>query len=216
MQFYTPHSPPERSVANLVYDEARQGTVLFGGANDSTLLGDTWFFNGIDWIQQNPPISPSPRQGASMAYDAERNVSVLFGGAIGGGFLEDTWLWDGNSWIEQYPLHQPTGRANFSMAYDESRQQVILFGGQTSLVPNPIETWAWDGKDWMLLSTHRAPPEELAYGSQLVYLPELQTVMLFGDYRWKSTDPEDEIQFGEYTEVWTLAHHNFVYLPVIR
>ena len=64
LQFITPHSPPGRSGANLVYDEARQGAVLFGGANDSALFGDTWFFNGIDWIEQNPAVFSFPAPGS--------------------------------------------------------------------------------------------------------------------------------------------------------
>ena len=92
---------------------------------------------------------------------------------------------------------------------------MILFGGQTSPVPNPAETWAWDGEDWLLLPTKRAPPKELAIGSRSVYLPELQMVMLFGDYRWKTDDPEAEVQFGENTEVWALNYQYFIYLPTV-
>jgi hypothetical protein len=72
MQFFTPHSPGERSGAGMAYDEARQVTVLFGGSGNQTLLGDTWLFNGVDWIQQHPKTSPSPRSAFSMAYDPDR------------------------------------------------------------------------------------------------------------------------------------------------
>ena len=148
-----------------------------------------------------------------MVYDAAHLNILLFGGAADGGLRDDTWIWDGSSWIEQHPMHHPAGRADYSMAYDESRQQVILFGGQTSPVQNPAETWAWDGEDWLLLPAKKAPPVELTYGAQLVFLPELQTVMLFGDYRWKTDNPEAEVQFGEYTEIWALNYQYFIFLP---
>jgi hypothetical protein len=253
----------------MVYDEARQAALLFGGGNGVTLLGDTWIFNGVDWIQQQPFASPSPRNVASIAYDADRQVIilfggladtgrkyweamndmwiwdgqnwqqqfpdpmpparsaanmiydrlhkyiVLFGGAIGGGFRDDTWTWDGSSWTEQHPPHHPAGRADFGMAYDESRQQVILFGGQTFAYANPIETWAWNGEDWMQLQTPIVPPRELAFDAQLVYLPDLQTVILYNDFREKSIDPEGNYVITERSEVWALTSRYLIYSPIL-
>jgi hypothetical protein len=254
----------------MAYDEARQTTVLFGGINSATLLGDTWLFDGVDWIQQYPLISPTPRADAGMAYDADRNTLilfggqadmggdfweplnemwvwdgmnwmqqfpatlpparwganivydrarksiVLFGGASGGGFWEDTWIWNGASWIEQHPSHHPVGRANFGMAYDESRQRVILFGGQTYAGADPTETWAWDGQDWMQLPIRQTPPRELAYGAQLVYLPVLQTTMLYNTFREKIVVPDESFTFAEHSEVWALTYLNLIYLPIVN
>jgi hypothetical protein len=270
MQFQTPHSPEARSGAGMGYDEARQEALLFGGGKSVTLLGDTWLFNGVDWIQQQTLISPSPRTGASMAYAADRNLSILFGGLAdtggkfwealnemwvwdgknwqqqfpetlpparwganmvydranksivlfggadgGGGFREDTWIWDGTTWIEQHPLHHPIGRADFGMAHDESKQQVILFGGQTYTYGDPTETWAWDGQDWTQLPTRQTPPKELAYGAQLFYLPDLQTVMLYNDFREKTMVSEKSIISTEHSEIWVLNYRNLIFLPVI-
>ena len=91
------------------------------------------------------------------------------------------------------------------LAYDKARQSAVLFGGENegALLG---ETWFFKGFDWTLLRPYNKLPEDLVVGAQLAYLPEIQTVILFGDYRWKSTDPEDEIQFGDYTKVWTLTH----------
>jgi Galactose oxidase, central domain len=221
LQFKTLHAPEARSGASLVYDEARQEAVLFGGAaSNSTLFGDTWIFNGIDWIQQQPLVSPPPRTIASMAYDADRNLTILFGGLAdtGGKYwdaLGDMWIWDGATWIEQHPLHHPAGRQSFGMAYDEGRQQVILFGGQTSVEVNPSETWAWDGQDWTKLLTFQTPPSEMAVGAQLVYLPDLQTVSLFNDFRQKIINPDYTATFIERTEVWALNSRYLVFSPLI-
>jgi len=213
-----PISPSPRVGASMAYDAERKISVLFGGlfyttgTNDVT-LGDMWVWDGENWQQQFPAVLPPARWGASMVYDAAHLNILLFGGAADGGLRDDTWIWDGSSWIEQHPMHHPAGRADYGMAYDESRQQVILFGGQTSPAPNPAETWVWDGEDWIQLQLHNGLPEDLVFGAQLVYLPELQTVMLFGDYRWKTDDPEAEVHFGEYTEVWALNYQYFIYLP---
>ena len=45
----------------MVYDADRNEVVLFGGiVNNFQVLGDTWVWNGADWIQKTPPNSPSP------------------------------------------------------------------------------------------------------------------------------------------------------------
>jgi len=43
--------PPGRSEAGMCYDSGRKRTVLFGGANDSGLLNDTWDWDGVLWTQ---------------------------------------------------------------------------------------------------------------------------------------------------------------------
>lgn len=242
--------------------------VLFGGITGGVYRGDTWLFNGIDWIQQQPPVSPSPRTAASMAYDPEREIIILFGGHVdtgefdeavnemwlwdgetwqqqfpptlpparwgasmvydhvrksillfGGtpcaGFLQDTWLWNGAAWVEQHPEHHPAGRADFGMAYDAATQQVILWGGQMDMDADPTETWSWDGQDWTLLPARQAPPEALAYGAQLVYLPGLQAVMLYNDLREKIVLPDDSFIYTESSEVWVLTSRNAIFLPII-
>jgi hypothetical protein len=100
------------------------------------------------------------------------------------------------------------------MAYDEGRQQVILFGGQTYLDVDPTETWAWDGQDWIKLRTYQAPPSDLAYGAQLVYLPDLQAVSLFNDFRQKIENPDGTVTFIEQTEVWALNSRYLIFSPV--
>jgi hypothetical protein len=150
-----------------------------------------------------------------MVYDRARKSIIVFGGTGGGGFLEDTWLWDSASWVEQHPLHHPAGRANFGMAYDEIRQQIILFGGQTHLVVDPTESWVWDGLNWTQLPTHQAPPEELAYGAQLVYLPDLKTVILYNTLREKTIVSDTRSANTDISEVWVLTYRKLMYLPIL-
>ncbi|MEJ2600598.1 MAG: hypothetical protein P8Z00_19850 [Anaerolineales bacterium] len=215
------NNPTPRANASMAYDGSRNLTVLFGGrANTgkklSENLNESWVWDGENWQQQYPITLPPPRWGANMVYDRARNSIVLFGGGTGGAFREDTWLWDGVSWIEQHPLHHPAGRANFGMAYDRDRQQVILFGGQTDLDVDPTETWAWDGDDWTLLPTRQAPPKELAYGAQLIYLPDLQAVALYNAFREKRIISDENFTITERSEVWALTYWNLLYLPVVR
>ncbi|MFN2508239.1 MAG: hypothetical protein ABR589_05650, partial [Chthoniobacterales bacterium] len=67
-------SPSKRFLAAMAYDATRKVVVLFGGFNptgpNGGALGDTWIWNGTNWIQQEPAASPPRRYGAGFAYDA--------------------------------------------------------------------------------------------------------------------------------------------------
>jgi hypothetical protein len=213
-------SPSPRTGASMAYDAERNVNILFGGLVDiggkfDEALNEMWIWDGETWQQQFPTTLPPARWGAHMVYDRACKSIILFGGSSGGGFLDDTWLWDGASWVEQHPLHHPAGRANFGMAYDESRQQVILFGGQTYLDVDPTETWTWDGHDWKQPPTRQAPPKELAYSAQLVYLPDLQSVILYNALREKTIVSDESFTNTDRSEVWVLTYRNLVFLPII-
>lgn len=213
-------SPSPRTAASMAHDPERKVSILFGGLVDTgefdQAVNEMWLWDGESWQQQFPATLPPARWGASMVYDHAHKSILLFGGTPGGGFLEDTWLWNGSIWVEQRPAHHPAGRADFGMAYDEDRQKVILFGGQADPAVNTTETWTWDGQDWTLLPARQAPPEELAYGAQLVYLPGLQAVMLYNDLREKTLLPDDTFIFTETSDVWVLTYRYLVFLPIIH
>ncbi len=213
-------SPSSRSQASMAYDPEQEVTVLFGGmANtgsiDPEALNEMWMWDGNIWKQEFPDPLPPPRWGAVMVYDPANKSILLFGGTPGAGFLEDTWLWNGTSWIELHPMHHPAGRANFGMAYDEETGRVILFGGQTHIDVDPTETWSWDGQDWSLLPTRLAPPEEMAYYANLVYLPDLESVMLYNTLREKTALPDGSFTYTESSESWILAYRYLFHFPVI-
>ena len=72
-------------------------TMVFGGHNHTTELGDTWELDGIAWnqVHTGDPIgitAPTARYSAALAYDNERDRTVLFSGGYYGGENEgDTW-----------------------------------------------------------------------------------------------------------------------------
>ena len=47
-----PSSPPRRRGSYAAYDEARNRVVVFGGDDDSGLLGDTWEWTGTEWVRK--------------------------------------------------------------------------------------------------------------------------------------------------------------------
>jgi len=94
----------------MVYDEAIQKIVLFGGAYGFVnppnfgLRPDTWTWDDRGWTRQAPQTSPPGRVNAAMAYDAERQQVLLFGGLTQANQVQalanDTWTWDGTTWTK--------------------------------------------------------------------------------------------------------------------
>jgi len=164
-----------RNSAALAYDPVRQEVVLFGGYNGGS-LGDTWIWNGGNWIRRLPANSPVDRWGHRMVFDAARGEIVLFGGTRSTGRLNDTWVWNGANWIQKAPSTSPSARDNFCMAYDAARQQVVLFGGANG----GQETWLWDGNNWTLTNPANRP--QATDRSSMAYHPARQEIVLFGNW----------------------------------
>jgi hypothetical protein len=114
-------------------------------------LGDTWEYDGTDWVETTPTPSPLPRFIAALAYDPLREVVVLFGGGGAAGIgYNDTWEYDGTTWVETPPTlpPSPTPSARGTMLiYDQLRQRIVLFGG-TDLSNWLADTWEYDGIRW--------------------------------------------------------------------
>ncbi len=123
--------PPNRWIHRMAYDSARGVTVMFGGAAASSLLADTWEWDGTAWTE-NTAAGPPKRYGHAMAYDTDHARTVLFGGQsafpFGQGVLGDTWTYDGTSWTE-LPIPGPSARSFVKMVYDSNRKRLVLFGG---------------------------------------------------------------------------------------
>jgi len=134
--------PLDRVGYALAYDAAGQQTVMFGGHNKSVgLLGDTWIWDGVDWVLA-AQSGPAPRRGAHMVYDSLRQQLVLYGGFGNMGQLKDTWGWDGFSWTLLAPADPERRDDSYGpMAYDSTADRVVLRDVLGV-------TWLWDGAEW--------------------------------------------------------------------
>jgi len=153
-------NPGARFGHEMVYDEAREVTLLFGGFGpDGIPKGDTWIWDGADW-HEVAQKGPSPRKWAAAAYDSTRRVVVLHGGREGVGrnglSLGDTWIWDGNQWSEIL-VDGPSVRDHHRVVYDRARDRMVLFGGWNghALVN---DTWEWNGSQWKLVAIGSPSP----------------------------------------------------------
>jgi hypothetical protein len=182
----------------MAYDSARQRVVLFGGRDFTVgVVGDTWEWDGTNWMQRHPELSPSPREGCGLAYDPVRQRVVLFGGGstvLGGTFLGDTWEWDGEAWRRIFPPVSPSPRLYPSLTWDPTRQRVVLLGGDSSL--GVLEDqWEWDGARWTQVAVvGPRPPAHQQAG--VTFDTAMQRTLLFGGNG----------VFGTWWYAGTLAH----------
>jgi hypothetical protein len=194
-------APPTRQYPAMVYDEARENIVLFGGQAGAT-LNDTWIYNGVQWtlMTTHPSSTPPARHQAAMGFDRNTGKVILFGGwsLLNGSALGDTWSWDGTQWTREFPVHSPEPVGAAEIAWDGS--ELVLFGGASgdAGVNTQVrrETWTWNGTDWVdqdpLRTLNPKPPGRFRFG--MVYdsvrgetvLFEGAAAGLFSDtWRWR-------------------------------
>jgi hypothetical protein len=144
-------SPPGRTSAVLAYDPIRKVTVLYGGYQHkpnqpTTILSDTWIWNGTSWSQVATGTAPDIFT-FHGAFDPGHGVLVIFGAAPNA--VPETWTWNGSRWTRESPAGSPPPRAQGVMAYDPATRRVLLYGGHTDSAPGNLgDTWLWDGTNW--------------------------------------------------------------------
>lgn len=175
-----------RNAHALAYDAARERLIVFGGADDRAVSGETWSWDGRHW-RRLAVTGPLPRTFPAIASDAFGKSVFLYGGhraLFGNGreqdsVLADFWRWDGTRWS---PLGAdgPGARAEAALAYDEARHRLVLFGGYRGAGRDRVrlgDTWEWDGSTWSLAS--RTGPTA-RNNAAMVYDPDRSVTVLFG------------------------------------
>ena len=152
-------SPTTRYGHELVYDQLRGVTVLFGGLDSSlaTPLAETWEWDGTNWSQRNLPQNPSPRYAAGLAYDRAQARVLLHGGRFNTsstGFATDTWAYDGATWTAlptggTFPPTEVPVRLCFDTARGEAVTARSRVGG--------LRTWAFSGSTWRSVLSNPQP-----------------------------------------------------------
>lgn len=153
-------SPPARGGLALGYDPIRKRVVVFGGLTTTTLLNDTWEWNGTTWTQVFPATSPSPRWDMRFAYDSVRGKLIGYGGGPSGYTSNETWTYDGTTWEHVAQSGLPEGRRLFGMTYDPVIGGLVMYGGGTSAIPPPnsfSDTWHYVGGTWQRDMTAGVP-----------------------------------------------------------
>ncbi len=190
---------PARSMASLGFDPVRGVSVLYGGLDSATIVGDTWTWDGETWREVDPgPI----RIGHSVAFDTRRGKLVMFGGydesRVGNA---DVWEWDGTWHRVEYSSTGPQPRQSCGMAFDEALGEVIVFGGDTNSASDsgtPLhDVWAWNGVRWREIYASNAP--SAVSGVSMVYDPSRAAMFAVGGgigvmrLRWESPEGRSDI-----------------------
>jgi hypothetical protein len=211
----TPARPPTvnasftvRNAHALAHDSRHQRTVLFGGADESQVLGDTWVWAPAErrW-RPVPGLGPDARTFPAMTFDGRREVVVLFGGnrvlfgrdPSADTFLADTWLLRGEHWT-QLQVSGPSARAEAAVAYDAWRGVVVLFGGyrrRAGEMERLGDTWEWDGRRWAQVTSTGPSPRN---GAVMAYHQQRGRVLLFGGR-------------GPSNETWEWDGHRWTLVP---
>lgn len=193
MSFGGPGPEPLKHM-RLVYDDARDRLVLYGGAA-KTASGDTWEWSNRGWAKVTAD-GPGPRMGYGMSYDVARSRVVLVGGLTGDRkWMTDTWEWDGRTWTKAGDAGPPA-RLEAVMMYDPISRRLLYGGGMstTSASESLTDAWSWDGKSWKQLT--EAPK---MWWPQLVTKPagaldtKRQRVVAFGGTNPSTQQPIDEL-----------------------
>jgi hypothetical protein len=184
----TATAPSAREGAAMVNDGT--GVVLFGGYSGTTLLNDTWYWNGSAWAQITtvPASTPAARSNAAIGYNGSK--VVLFGGACGFPvatttcYLNDSWTWDATTktWTSVQVdtatpgAAQPTRRLGSSLAKDSSGK-LLLFGGRDA-GGYRNDFYTFTGSNWTLRTG--TGPGARAFASMAT--DTSGQVILFGGY----------------------------------
>jgi Galactose oxidase, central domain len=193
-------APPACTFGNLVYDEANNRFILFGGSKvlfgpdtlcNHFLLNDTWEFKNEKWKKLDTKTNPTARAEASMAYDDVRKKIVLFGGYMfsNDGLeyvkLKDTWEFDGTDW-NKIVTNGPSPRSGAAMIFNRKKNSCILFGGSIprnatdSSIFNGI-TWSWNGSLCKEVKTEAAN----SYNPAMAYNADENRIVRFGGWDGK-------------------------------
>ena len=173
-------APGVRAGVAIAYDSARGVTVLFGGDDDGTVVGDTW---EIERDHLDPERrSPSPPRATRTRWctDSARGVMVLFGGE-GSRALD---LNDGLG-VEQdeldatHPGNDPAARDTFAMAYDSARGVTVVSVETFKRAEQPVAPGSGTGTNWTE-GRPRRPSPPARYGQGIAYDSARGVTVMFG------------------------------------
>lgn len=159
-----PNTPRGRSEFGMAFDAYRGRVVLFGGmTNDlfgtSSPSGETWEYDGTNWVQRIPASThaPAPRIGHALFYDPVHRVTTLYGGdtLLANPRAGDIWVWDGMNWVQREIVgERPLFGGQFGspprpqMVWDDRRGYAVLPPQANNTPGGDLVTWTWNGTHW--------------------------------------------------------------------
>ncbi len=181
--------PPEPRWGHaMVYDEARQVTLMLGGKEDPAAIcyEGTWSWDGIRWelLTETGPVKAFHR----MAWDPLNQQVILFGGAYQywASYDKSTYVWNGTSWTQiQCPGTEVKPRSGPGLAWDPINQRMMMIGGHYT-PPNGdpsiyLNDMLWfDGECWQPYDLPESPIPRSYFS--IAYDPIRNVTLLHGGF----------------------------------
>ncbi|MEM3413787.1 MAG: kelch repeat-containing protein, partial [Thermoplasmata archaeon] len=186
-QKITQNTPPKAEDPAFGYDEKTGKCILFGGANVSSLLSETWAYDYAQntWQKLSPLGSPTPRWLAEMVFAPTIQKLILFGGATSAdekSFSNETWTYDSgtNSWVQLNFQSLPSARGGYVVATDGNNLYYV--GGHAGNNPLVLlsDSWLFDATSlqWFCLEPTERPSARRHI--EVVYHESADVFILFG------------------------------------
>jgi cysteine-rich repeat protein len=139
-------SPGQRRRFSMAFDGFRKRVVLHGGLSivdgDIFLLGDTWEWDGTQWILADDDAN-TPR-GVTMAYDPLRQRVVMFGVSMVTPQIVVLWQWDGVKWSET-TVPAPSQASDFELLTFDDDVKALR---QTTTTSTDLNSFVLDHGIW--------------------------------------------------------------------
>ena len=201
-------APGARKDATLVYDDANNSLLLFGGRSGGQGLNDLWSFD-LDsgkWAEVTAPGAPDTRWGHVSIFDSGRSRMVVFSGQRPGGFLNDTWVFDTvkQEWREISPDGDgPSKRYGSCSGYDSENDLFYISHGFTAS-GRFDDTWAFDleAERWTEVSPTELRPIERCL-HRCAFDPESNSLFLFGGQSNRTPILGDLWRYDPAAKEWT-------------
>lgn len=154
----TLQSPPNFDDFDIVYDSARNATVLLGQYTpidnpEKGSLSMMWEYDGHNWRQMTEVTSlPPPRIYREMVFDSSLSQIVLFGGygmyaPKWSDWLWDTWIFQNEQWrnvTDDLAYESVLPREFPIMVFDEYRNVTVLLASRADNFTSEFDGTTWD------------------------------------------------------------------------
>ena len=170
--------PAQRWLMAGCYDAANHRMVVWGGQNNSTILGDVWALDltsGAEaWTQLSPTgTAPTAAWQPAYTYDAATSRLYVHGGQTGASYTSQLFYLTLSTTNGVWTNTGVTGGLSLRgavMGYDSSNQRLICFGGFDGTVVNNTVRYASTSAftSWVTQTTTNTPSARRSAGAGMI------------------------------------------------
>ncbi len=170
---------PKVTLARLVYDAARNQTIMIGANDKSETLMYGYEPATRGWKAIEPATKPACALDGAATYQTHNNTILFTEGycATSAGTSE-AYEWDGSNWNKLETKTKPDRVSGAAIAYDEARRQSLVFGGSSLFAAAASQMWARGEGDWGIVTDPTTPLPRSLFSFRAD--PIRRTIWMFG------------------------------------